>query len=144
MSNYKIKGYAYYAKVHKPDVPDNPKWAPKYKMCLVPVDEAEAARAQELGMQLKTPKTDKIPAPYLDATKNFINADGEETDPIPVVDAQLNPIKDLIGNGSLVYVSTYFDKSKDMKNPRMTAVQVLDLKRVNTGGVDAFGVEDGD
>ena len=143
MSTYTIKGYAYYAKVHKPDVPENAKWEPKYKMCLVPVDEAEAERAQALGMQLKPTKTDKIPSAFLDASKRFVNAAGEEQPPIPVVDADLVPFKDLIGNGSLVNVSVYFDRSKDMKNPHLLAVQVLDLVQVNTGGVGAFGKVDG-
>ena len=135
-----LEGIAFFAQVHTPG-----KYG-KYTVAIVPTTEEQIASAERLGLKART----KI-APTLetalatlgltgkkvfDAERKveFVNKKTNEVIKLgaPVVlDAKLNPIKNLVGNGSRVKVAgtvnQYMGKEGVVSVFNMAEVQVLDL-----------------
>lgn len=126
LKNCKVK----WAKLIKPDEMSG-KWSINLYMTAEQLEEVQAN-----GIE---PKTDKEGVPFIYAARKPKSAKGAEISPPRVVDANRQPFKGMIGNGSVcnVIVSFYdwtFNKQTG-KGVWLEAVQVIDLKE-HAGGED--------
>lgn len=134
-----ITGKAYYAKVFQPEQPKNPKWSARWKVSVV-VEDKVAESLKKAGLTIR-PANDYIPGNHVEVIRYTTKGDGSEAENPVVVNSKKQPITDLIGNGSDVNVSCYFNADSDMKHPRLDALQVVNLVPVagfEPRGVDAF------
>jgi hypothetical protein len=119
---YYFRGKAKWAKVYRPD--------PEYDNYKINVylDEASKKLFQEAGTQL-TPKSDEdgefvtFRRDHSKMIKNELVTFGAPK----VVDSELHPLTETIGNGSEVVVKVQVYDGKKGKGHRLEAVQVVDL-----------------
>ncbi len=139
-----INGTAYWASITAPNTTFDSDGV--YTINICQLDEENIAIVETDQLTVKNVGDD---------SRNFITAkmkvkrkDGMVNDPPKVVDAKLNPMKDvLVGNGSKVNVSyrpfewTFGNKSGFSAG--LNSVQVLELVEYNPNGNSEFAVEEG-
>jgi len=125
-----VKGIAYWACIQKPNTSFEPVWSIDLK-----VDSATAKVLKKQGLS-----TVKDTEDTFKFKRNVTNRKGADNQKPVVVDALMNPLTKLVGNGSLVKVqySTYEWEYKRKKGVS------ADLKGVQVLKLVPYGVQDGD
>lgn len=140
--SYVIKGKAFWSKVYEHNAQDG-----KYSLDLS-IDDKTAKFLTDLGLKVKTTnlkgEVDER-GTHVTFSKYMTDFDGNKVD-LKVMDSQMNPMTELIGNGSEVniefYPRKYGPKSRAQgKWGQLEGVQVLELVEYQSG--DALGVVEG-
>jgi hypothetical protein len=119
---YSLRGKAYWAKVYPENASEG-----KLSMDLGLLTDQDIKMARDLGLKVKQ---DEMRGPHISLWNYATNFDGTPKT-LRIVDAGLNPLKSLIGNGSDVYVEfrvkDWEYKGKTGKRAELGAVQVEKL-----------------
>lgn len=125
----KIQGKAMWASIQAP----NTKYDPVWQIDLI-IDDKQVAGAKKAGLKVK--KTDD--GNVVGFKRKTTRKDGAENQPPVVVDAGNQPLKRLVGNGSLVNVQfstyTYNNSFGSGVGADLQGVQVLELVEFSNDG----------
>lgn len=134
----KIQGKALWASVQAPNV----KYEPTWQTDLV-ISDKQVAGAKKAGLKVKKSEDGNV----VTFKRKVLRKDGAENKAPVVVNSRNEPIKDLVGNGSLINVqfSTYsYNNSFGAGvGADLQGIQVLELVEYSNDGGE-FGNEAGD
>lgn len=129
----RIKGKSMWASVLAP----NTKYTPQWEIDLILTQE-QVPQVEKLGLKVK--KTDD--GPTVKFKRAVDRKDGEKNEPPVVVDADKNPFRQLIGNGSDVIVQFHVWETQNQYG-KFTGADLQGVQVINLIPVEGARVPDG-